>query len=56
MPAKSDEQKAKEVLRKRDRAGKGLREGMKDPEERREDRQDEIGDSALAMNIGLKRR
>ncbi len=56
MPAKSEEQKAREILRKRDRARKGLKEGMKDPQERREDRQDELGDSAVAMNIGLKRR
>jgi hypothetical protein len=56
MPAKSEEQKAKEILRKRDRARKGLKEGMKDPDERREDRQDKIGDSALAIDIGLKRR
>jgi hypothetical protein len=56
MPAKSDEQKAKDILRKRERAQKGLEEGMKDPDELREDRQDKIDDSALAIGIGLKGR
>jgi hypothetical protein len=55
MPRKTEEAKAQEVLRKRENARKGLKDGMKTPEERREEKQEKIGDAGLALEIGLKR-
>ncbi|MGH6923512.1 MAG: hypothetical protein ACRED5_07205 [Propylenella sp.] len=56
MPGKTDKEKAKEILEKRDRARKGFREDApKDAAEKKKERMEKIGDSALALDLGLKR-
>jgi glutamate synthase domain-containing protein 3 len=56
MPKKSEEAKAKEILKKRERARKGFREGAPtDAQEKRKQRMQKVGDGALALDLGLKR-
>ena len=55
MPRKTEEAKAQEILKKRENARKGLKDGMKAPEEREEEEREKIGDAGLALEIGLKR-
>ena len=56
MPNKSEEAKAKEILKKRERARKGFREGAPtDAQEKRKQRMQKVGDGALALDLGLKR-
>jgi hypothetical protein len=55
---KSEKEKAKAVLKKRERARKGFAEHPqdgRDPLEKQEERQDRIADTGLAVGLGVKR-
>ena len=57
MP-KSEDEKAKEVLRKRDLARKGLSEQSDrgtDPLEEQDNREETVEDAGLAVGVGLRR-
>ncbi len=57
MP-KSEEEKAKEVLKKRELARKGFSEQAddgRDPLEEQEEQSENLQDTGLAVGIGLKR-
>lgn len=56
MPRKSEREKAEEILKKRDRARKGFREGAPGTaQEKKEERLRKVGDDALSVDLGLKR-
>jgi hypothetical protein len=58
MEAKTDKEKAEEILKKRERARKGFAEHPddgRDPLEEQEEREEKIADSGLALGLGMKR-
>jgi hypothetical protein len=55
---KSEKEKAEEILKKRERARKGLAEHKDEGEytlEEQEEREEKIADAGLALGLGLKR-
>ncbi len=55
---KTDAEKAKEILKKRDRARKGFAETDdegRDPLKDQEKREEKIGDNGLVVGLGMKR-
>jgi hypothetical protein len=55
---KTEKEKAEEILKKRERARKGLAEHSdegKDPFKEQEKREEKIADAGLAVGLGLKR-
>lgn len=55
---KDDKEKAREILRKREAAAKGLKpKEERDPEtlEDQDEREEKVADAGLALGLGLKR-
>lgn len=55
---KSEQEKAREILKKRERARKGFTETNdrgEDPLEKQEEQADKVAQSGLALGLGMKR-